>query len=189
MEAFFIPIWNPNLISLINRHWSAYQGLLLIYSSKPPIFMMQLQKRWREIVRGVEPISVLPVSALLLLTVIWCMRSEMKVLGYKHGGSVSDMWVIWCLFVDADLFWIITAGFTFHSAHYVREDNAPPFCFLNISNYKQECLHFITGLQQFSKTLISNLHYSLLCYLAVHLTVTLSPFMEPQNRPNNDVTL
>jgi len=143
MEAFFIPIRNPNLISLINRRWSAYQGLLLIYSSKTPIFMMHTCKRDREIVRGVVPISLLPVSALLLflLMVIWCMWSEMKVLEYKHEGSAFEWYDV---FLGMQISYGSSLQVLYSSALCVK--NAPQFCFLNISNHNEECLHFITGL-------------------------------------------
>lgn len=188
MEAFFIPIWNPNLISLINRHWSAYQGLLLIYSSKTPIFMMHLQKRSREIVRGVVPISVLPVSALLLLLlmVIWCMRSEMKVLGYKHGGSAFEWY-------DVFLWMQISSRSSLQVSHSTQrimwEETTP----LNSASWTFQITRksaFISSraFSSFQRP-CTHLHYSLLCYLAVLLTFILSSCMEPQNRPNDDVTI
>ncbi len=182
MEAFFIPIWNPNLISLINRRWSAYQGLLLIYSSKTPIFIMHLQKWWREIARGVEPISVLPVSALLLLTVIWCTRSEMKVLGYKHGGSASEWYGVF-------LWMQISSGSSLqvsHSTQRIMWEKTTPLHSASWTFQITSKSAFISP-QAFSsfQRPCAHLHYSLLCYHAVLLTVTLSSCMEPQNRPNH----
>lgn len=133
---------------------------------------------------GVEPISVLPVSALLLLMVIWCMRSEMKVLGYKHGGSASEWYGVF-------LWMQISSGSSLqvsHSTQHIMWEKTTPLHSASWTFQITSKSAFISSraFSSFQRP-CAHLHYSLLCYHAVLFTVTLSSCMEPQNR-TNDIT-